>query len=222
MPGEKKIKIGDGNQIQGNRAADDAEPTGSTKNDRISTAKADSIKATEANDQDPIQSLEDRLEIVAKESQENYDRLLRVSAEFENYKKRSARELADTQKYANQSLVRDLLPIIDSLELALKSAAEPTNQADGCLLDGVALTRKEILKVFENNHIDQIEAIGKPFDPNFHEAVMREESDEYPENTVISELQKGYLMHDRLIRPTMVIVAMPKNNAQGGSGDPNA
>ena len=73
------------------------------------------------------------------------------------------------------------------------------------------LTRKEILKVFENFHVKPIEALGKPFDPNFHEAVMREESNEHPENTVVNELQKGYLMHDRLLRPSMVVVAMPKN-----------
>lgn len=219
MPGEKKIKIGDGDEIQGNRAEENGEPSDSTKFDQELTDQTD---ASSVDEKDPIKILEDRLETVTKESQENYDRLLRVSAEFENYKKRSARDLADTQKYANQSLVKDLLPIIDSLELALKSATESTTQADGCLLDGVALTRKEILKVFENNHIDQIVAVGKPFDPNFHEAVMREESDEYPENTVISELQKGYLMHDRLIRPAMVVVAMPKGNQQSGSGDPNA
>jgi molecular chaperone GrpE len=222
MPGEKKIKIEGGDEIQGNRAADNAEPSDSAKIDQDETTQLDPNDASNINEQDPIKFLEDRLESVTKESQENYDRLLRVSAEFDNYKKRSARELADVQKYANQSLVKDLLPIIDSLELALKSAAESTNQADGCLLDGVELTRKEILKVFENNNIEQVVAIGKPFDPNFHEAVMREESDEYPENTVINELQKGYLMHDRLIRPAMVIVAMPKGNQLSGSGDPNA
>ena len=120
-------------------------------------------------------------------------------------------KMVDFQKYANQSLLRELLPIIDNLELAIKAAAEAADSTDTCLLDGVELTRKEILKVFENFHVEPIEALGKPFDPNFHEAVMREESDEHPENTVVNELQKGYLMHDRLLRPSMVVVAMPKN-----------
>ena len=212
MPGKKKIKIEDENEIQENDATDDAEPSGSPEKDLKSDTPIDESVPTDAGDQDPVKSLETQLEMKAKECQENYDRLLRVSAEFENYKKRSTREMADVQKFANQSLVRDLLPIIDNLELALKSATETTNNADGCLLDGVELTRKEILKVFEKNNIEQIAAIGKPFDPNFHEAVMREESDEYPENTVVNELQKGYLMHDRLIRPAMVVVAMPKSN----------
>jgi molecular chaperone GrpE len=119
--------------------------------------------------------------------------------------------MADFKKFANQSLLKELLPIIDNFELAIKAAAEAPDGKDACLLDGVELTRKEILKVFENFHVEPIDALGKPFDPNFHEAVMREESDEHPENTVVNELQKGYLMHDRLLRPTMVVVAMPKN-----------
>jgi molecular chaperone GrpE len=106
------------------------------------------------------------------------------------------------------------LPIIDNLELALKSSEESGRNVDSKLREGVDLTRKEILKIFEKYNVKQIEALGEPFDPNYHEAVMREESDRYGENTVISELQKGYLMHDRLIRPTMVVVATPKNNSQ--------
>ena len=214
MPGEKKIKIENGDDLPENQSSESTDESQTKENDLISNADSDSSSTDE---QEAVKSLEAKLETVTKESQENYDRLLRVSAEFENYKKRSVRELSDVQKYANQSLVRDLLPIIDNLELALKSATESNSNTDGCLLDGVELTRKEILKVFEKNNIEQIEAIGKPFDPNFHEAVMREESDEYAENTVINELQKGYLMHDRLIRPSMVVVAMPKSNEKSGS-----
>ncbi len=151
------------------------------------------------------------LETKTRESEEHYDRLLRVSADFENFKKRSAREMAEFKKYANQSLIRELLPIVDNLELAIKSAAEASETLDACLLDGVELTRKEILKVFDSFHVEPIEALGKPFDPSFHEAVMREESDAHTENTVVNELQKGYRMHDRLLRPSMVVVAMPKN-----------
>ena len=214
MPGEKKIKIENGDDLQENQSSDSTDESQAKENDLISNKDSDSSSTDE---REAVKLLEAKLETVTKESQENYDRLLRVSAEFENYKKRSVRELSDVQKYANQSLVRDLLPIIDNLELALKSATESNSNTDGCLLDGVELTRKEILKVFEKNNIEQIEAIGKPFDPNYHEAVMREESDEYAENTVINELQKGYLMHDRLIRPTMVVVAMPKSNEKSGS-----
>jgi molecular chaperone GrpE len=164
---------------------------------------------------DPMRVLEEKYETAHKEAQDNYDRLLRVSADFENYKKRTAREMEDLRKFANQSLVKDLLPIIDNLELAIKSASENKQppQEGKHLLDGVELTRKEILKVLEKYNVKQIEALGQPFDPNFHEAVMRDESDQHAENTVINEMQKGYLMHDRLIRPAMVVVAMPKKKA---------
>jgi molecular chaperone GrpE len=212
MRGKKKIKTDDGDEIHENEETGAVEPSGSIEDDLKTATQNEANDSIDANEPDPIKSLEDKLETMTKEVQENYDRLLRVSAEFENYKKRSVREMADVHKFANQSLVRDLLPIIDNLEMAIKSAAESTNNTDGCLLDGVELTHKEILRVFEKNNIEQIAAIGKPFDPNFHEAVMREESDEYPENTVVNELQKGYLMHDRLIRPAMVVVAMPKSN----------
>jgi molecular chaperone GrpE len=209
MPEGKKIKIEEDRQFQEN----------STEGDRNHGAEADAHQEPEIEPADTVQSpesevikeLRSKLETKTGEAEENYDRLLRVSAEFENYKKRTAREMAELSKYANQSLIRELLPIIDNLELAIKAAAETTDGSDACLLDGVELTRREILKVFENFHVEPIEAFGKPFDPNFHEAVMREENDEHPENTVVNELQKGYLMHDRLLRPSMVVVAMPKN-----------
>jgi len=219
MSGEKKIKNTEGKGNPETHISESTDEPQAKEHDHTSSTDG---TAAASDEQAMVKALEDKIETVTKESQENYDRLLRVSAEFENYKKRSIRELADVQKYANQSLVKDLLPIIDSLELALKSARESSNHTDGCLLDGVELTRKEILKVFKKNNIEQIAAVGKPFDPNFHEAVMREESDDYPENTVINEMQKGYLMHDRLIRPAMVVVAMPKNNEKSGTGDPNA
>jgi molecular chaperone GrpE len=209
MPEGKKIKIEEGSEFQENStegvkshgvgAGDSREP------------KIEAVDTAQGPESEVVKDLRSKLETKTGEAEENFDRLLRVSAEFENYKKRTAREMADFQKYANQSLLRELLPIIDNLELAIKAAAEAADGTDTCLLDGVELTRKEILKVFENFHVEPIEALGKPFDPNFHEAVMREESDEHPENTVVNELQKGYLMHDRLLRPSMVVVAMPKN-----------
>lgn len=166
---------------------------------------------------DTVKDLEKKLDAAAGEARENYDRLLRVSAEFENYKKRNAREMDELRKFAIQSLVKDLLPIIDNLELALKSSTE--GQTGNGLRDGVALTHKEIMKTLEKYNVKQIEALGQPFDPNFHEAVMREEDKDHPSNTVINELQKGYLLHDRLIRPSMVVVSMPK---EGGDDEGDA
>jgi molecular chaperone GrpE len=209
MPEGKKIKIDEGSEFQEN-SAEGGKSLGVGADDEREP-KIDPVDTAQSVESEEIKDLKSKLEIKTGEAEESYDRLLRVSAEFENYKKRTAREMADFKKYANQSLLRELLPIIDNLDLAIKAAAEASDNTDACLLDGVELTRKEILKVFENFHVEPIDALGKPFDPNFHEAVMREESDEHPENTVVNELQKGYLMHDRLLRPSMVVVAMPKN-----------
>ena len=209
MPEGKKIKIDEGSEFQEN-SAEGGKSLGVGADDEREP-KIDPVDIAQNPESEVVKDLRSKLETKTGEAEENYDRLLRVSAEFENYKKRTAREMADFKKYANQSLLRELLPVIDNLDLAIKAAAEASDNTDACLLDGVELTRKEILKVFENFHVEPIDALGKPFDPNFHEAVMREESDEHPENTVVNELQKGYLMHDRLLRPSMVVVAMPKN-----------
>ena len=209
MPEGKKIKIEEGSKLQEESTEGDKSNDLGAQDER--QQDIESIDTAQSIESEMVQDLKSKLEIKTREAEENYDRLLRVSAEFENYKKRSAREMADFKKYANQSLLKELLPIIDNLDLAIKAAAKASNGTDACLLDGVELTRKEILKVFENFHVEPIDALGKPFDPNFHEAVMREESDKHPENTVVNELQKGYLMHDRLLRPAMVVVAMPKS-----------
>lgn len=153
-----------------------------------------------------IKELEAQLEAKEKEARENYDRLLRVSAEFENYKKRAARETADFKKYANESIIREVLPVIDNLERAMNSTAEDQN-AEKPVREGVELTLKEILRILEKFGVTPIEALEKPFDPNFHEAVMQEASEKFPEQTVVKELQRGYLIHDRLLRPAMVVVS---------------
>jgi molecular chaperone GrpE len=161
--------------------------------------------------ENPMEDLEAKLEIKEQEAKENYDRLLRVSAEFENYKKRASRDLAELRKFANQSLIKEMLSVIDNLELAMNST-NGHKTIDQGLLQGLDMTHKEILKVFEKFNVKPIEAKGQAFDPTFHEAVMQEATDEFDENTVINELQKGYLIHDRLLRPAMVVVARPKES----------
>ncbi len=151
------------------------------------------------------EDLESILEASEQKAADAYDKYLRVSADFENYKKRSAREMGDLRKYANESLIRELLPVVDSIELAIGSATGDDDVSS--FVEGVDLTLKSLLKVFEKFVVKPIEAIGKPFDPTFHQAVMQEASDDQPENTVLKELQKGYTIHDRLLRPTMVVVS---------------
>ena len=158
---------------------------------------------------DPVKDLEVKLQAKEAEARETYDRLLRVSAEFENYKKRAAREMEDFRKFSNQSLIKEMLSVVDHLELAMIST-NGHKSIDKGLLEGLAMTHKEILKVFEKFNVTPISATGQTFDPTYHEAVMQEETDEFAENTVINELQKGYLIHDRLLRPAMVVVARSK------------
>ena len=160
---------------------------------------------------DPIKELEAKLETKEKEVEETYDRLLRVSAEFDNFKKRSTREMDEYRKFANQSLIKEMLSVVDNLELAMNST-NGHKAIDKDLLQGLEMTHKEILKVFEKFNVKPIDAIGQPFDPAFHEAVMQEETNDSPKNTVINELQRGYMIHDRLLRPSMVVVAKPKEN----------
>ena len=151
----------------------------------------------------------DELESVKKEAKDNYDRFLRLSAEFDNYKKRTAREMNDFRKFANETIIKELLPVVDNLERAIESSGTDETSSS-CVVEGVEMTLKAILKVFSQFEVTQVQSLGKPFDPLYHEAMMREESDEYPENTVIKELQKGYLLHDRLIRPALVVVSAAK------------
>lgn len=157
-----------------------------------------------------IKDLKADLESAQEEAKQTYDRFLRVSAEFENYKKRSARETDEFRKYANESLINALLPVIDNLERAVNSSKE-NNCDNDSLVDGVVLILNEIIKVLEKSNVKPIESLGKAFDPNFHQAMMQEESDEHPDNSVLQELQKGYLIHNRLLRPAMVVVSKHKS-----------
>ncbi|RPJ12219.1 MAG: nucleotide exchange factor GrpE, partial [Desulfobacteraceae bacterium] len=161
---------------------------------------------------DPLKELEEKLKNAELEAKQTYDRFLRVSAEFDNYKKRSAREMSEFRKYANESLISDMLTVVDNIERAI-STSSSDDKANSCIIEGVSLTLKEILRVFENYGVKPIESLCKAFDPNFHQAVMQEKSEEHPDNTVIVELQKGYMIHDRLLRPSMVIVSTAKEKS---------
>ena len=210
MSDKKKIKI----HVETDETAEGKD----TK--KLDSVKGDPDKRTDekavgdgAEPTDPLKELEVKLAAKEQEIAEAHDRLLRVSADYENYKKRSAREMEDFRKYANQSLLKEMLTVVDNLELAINSAKEEKN-TDKKLIEGLNLTRNEMLRVFEKFNVKPITARGEIFDPAFHEAVMREETDDYPENTVLSEFQKGYLIHDRLLRPAMVVVAVPKNKVE--------
>jgi molecular chaperone GrpE len=200
MSEKKTIKI----QTDSKKAKNgEVEPESTTPDEKIINGDAD-----------PLKELEAKLEAKEKEAVETYDRLLRASAEFDNYKKRSSREMEEFRKFANQSLIKEMLSVVDNLELAMNSS-NGNKAIDKDLLQGLEMTHKEILKVFEKFNVKPIDAKGQPFDPTFHEAVMQEETNDSPKNTVINELQRGYMIHDRLLRPSMVVVAKPKESNDG-------
>ena len=117
---------------------------------------------------DPLEDLEAKLTAAQAEAIENHDRMLRMAAELDNYKKRAARDLDDIKKYATENLIRQLLSVVDNLERAIASAASE-NESDQRLVDGVALTLAEIMKILEKHYVSPIQALGEPFDPAFHQ-----------------------------------------------------
>ena len=140
-----------------------------------------------------------------EETRKNYDQYLRALAEVENIRKRSVREREEYLKYANVSMIKKLLPIIDDLHRALEVAL--TSRDFEAMSKGVEMTARSLDELLKGEGVQVIESIGKPFDPQFHQALTVEPSDEHPENTVIAQLQKGYIMHDRVIRPSLVKVS---------------
>lgn len=152
-----------------------------------------------------INQLQQQLAEKTKESQENYERVLRLAAEMENLKKRLEREKADLLQFANDSLIKELLPVVDHLELAREHGRQADTPAP--FLEGLDLVHQGFLKALARAGVTPLEAVGQPFDPAYHNAVMQEAAPEVPDYTVLKELQKGYLLHNRLLRPAMVVVA---------------
>ena len=172
--------------------------------DEIEEQPAETPRA-EAKTDAPEDDLQIQLEKAQAEAQTHYESFLRAAAELDNFRKRKEREVSDLRKYANQNLLRELLNVVDNLERAIGAPRE-SEGTDG-LLEGVDMTLKELLKIFDKFGVTPIEAVNQPFDPSLHEAVMQEENADVAENTVIRELQRGYQIHDRLLRPAMVVVS---------------
>ena len=146
------------------------------------------------------------------------DRVLRVAADADNFKKRMERDKQDSIRYGNERIIAELLPLIDNLERALEHAPGDYHQ-DG-FIEGVKMTLKRFQDTLAKFGCTPIEAEGRIFDPNFHEAVYREETQEHPNNTIVRELQKGYVLTDRLLRPAMVVIASsPSTNADDRNGN---
>ncbi|MCX8117034.1 MAG: nucleotide exchange factor GrpE [Desulfobacterota bacterium] len=154
-----------------------------------------------------IEELKRRLEEKEREAKENLDRLLRVAADFENYKKRTVKEREEWTKFANEDLIRAILPFIDNLERAVNHAEKVADA--GVLIEGVRLTLKEIHRTLNRFGLTAFDSVGQPFDPERHEAMLMVETDQHEPNRVVEEFQKGYLLNERLLRPATVSVSKP-------------
>ena len=154
---------------------------------------------------DELGKLQKELEDAQQEAAEYLDQLQRSQAEFANYKKRNEREREDFVKLATAALVTKLLPILDDCERALQTV--PDNLRNLTWVEGIFLIERRLRMTLEEEGLTDIEALGKKFDPELHYAAVREETADYEEDEIISELQKGYKLNDKLLRPSMVRVA---------------
>lgn len=149
------------------------------------------------------ESLQEELAKVKQENDDLYQKLMRSQAEFENFKKRTRKERENDQKYKAQDLADKLLPALDNFERALNQEVTIESQN---FVDGITMVYNQIKEAMESQGVEKIDAVGQPFDPNLHHAVMQVEDQEQESNTVVEELQTGYKLKDRVIRPSMVKV----------------
>ncbi len=147
------------------------------------------------------------LEERSREAEAHYDRYLRAAAELDNARKRAQREREEYIRFANESLLREILPVLDNFDRAL-GVARLSSEAQG-FVAGVELIQRELLKVLEKFGVTPFSALGQPFDPERHEAVQRVVRPEAPDMTVVEETLRGYLLNGRVLRPAMVVVAVP-------------
>ncbi|MUV39585.1 Protein GrpE [Lentibacillus sp. JNUCC-1] len=164
--------------------------------------EAEEVEQNEVEDEQ-VEALKSELVSLKNEKDQLQERLLRVQAEFDNFKKRSQKEKEAERMYKSQDLAQEILPVLDNFNRAL---AVETNEENKSFLEGMNMINNQLVNALESAGVKGIDAVGEPFDPNLHHAVMQVEDDQYEANTVVEELQKGYMLKDRVIRPAMVKV----------------
>jgi molecular chaperone GrpE len=187
----------------------------SDKTDKKQKKKESGDQAAQAA---PEADLQERIQQLEQEVEESKDQLLRKAADFENFRKRLAREKEDSIKYANAALLSDVVPIIDDFERAIQSAAD--SKDFDAFHTGVSMIEQRMVGMLERNWgLKRFSANGEPFDPEKHEAIAVEETDQHDTEIVLEDYQKGYLLHDRVLRPAKVKVARPVAPEGAGGGD---
>ena len=164
---------------------------------------------------EPVALAPPQVELLLTRVSESSDRLLRLQADFENFRKRASREREETLRFGAQNLIKDLLSAVDNLDRAIDHARQSDGGDLEGLLQGVELVRRELLTAFEKHHVTGIDAQGVAFDPALHEAIAQAPDGSVEPNTVIDVLQKGYLLRDRLIRPARVVVSKAPGEDEG-------
>ena len=174
------------------------------ENDLPTPEAADAVPATLPP---PTPEQIEELKYRAAKADENWDRLLRTTADFDNFKKRAAREKIESAQYATFSLLQKVLPVLDNFEMALAAAQNAEGGKLASFQSGVVMIQQQLKSVLVETGLEEIDAAGKPFDPNFHEAVSEQESADVADGNVLQQLRKGYKFKDRLLRPATVVVA---------------
>jgi molecular chaperone GrpE len=162
---------------------------------------------------DPIKDLETKLAAAEKEKKDNWERYLRSAADIENMRKRQKRELEDAKFETKNKVLKEMLPVVDNLERAIEHAVAGAGGEKNPIVEGVQLVLRQFTTAFERLEVTAVDAMGQPFDPNLHEAISQQESDQ-PAGTVVQVLQRGYKAGDRLLRPALVVVAKAKAQAE--------
>jgi molecular chaperone GrpE len=153
-----------------------------------------------------VEQLEE-LKARAAKADEHWDRLLRTTADFDNFKKRAARERTDAVQFANAALLQKLLPVLDSFEMALAAVQTAKNETASSLQAGIVMVQSQLKSILAEAGLEEIDAMGKVFDPTQHEAVSQQETNDVPEERVVQQIRKGYKLRERLLRPAAVVVA---------------
>jgi molecular chaperone GrpE len=154
----------------------------------------------------PLAQLEEQLSEALRQAEENRDKMLRTQAEMENLRRRTEKEVQDARKYALEKFARELLPVLDSLELGIQAAASDAPEV-ASLRQGAELTLKQFLAMLEKFNVQPVEPLGMRFNPELHQAMAMEPRTDIEPNTVVRVFQKGYTLNERLLRPAMVVIA---------------